>query len=51
MNERLISLFGLIIFIGGGYLCSVNRRQIRWSAVLWGIALQLMLALFILKHR
>ncbi len=49
MNERLISLLGLIAFIGCGYLCSNNRSRIRWSTVLWGISLQLILALFILK--
>ena len=49
MNERLVSLLGLITFIGCGYLCSVNRSKIRWSTVLWGIGLQLVLAFFILK--
>ncbi|MGK7948275.1 MAG: NupC/NupG family nucleoside CNT transporter [Xenococcaceae cyanobacterium] len=49
MNERLISLLGLIAFIGCGYLLSVNRRGIRWSTVLWGIGLQLILAFLILK--
>ena len=49
MNERLISLLGLIAFIGCGYLCSVNRSKIRWSTVLWGIGLQIILAFFILK--
>ena len=49
MNERLISLLGLIAFVGCGYLCSVNRSRIRWSTVLWGIGLQLILAFFILK--
>ena len=49
MNERIISLLGLIAFVGCGYLCSVNRSRIRWSTVLWGIGLQLILAFFILK--
>ena len=49
MNERLISLLGLIAFTGCGYLCSVNRSKILWSTVLWGIGLQLILAFFILK--
>ena len=49
MNQRLISLLGLIVFIGCGYLCSVDRSRIRWATVLWGIGLQLFLALFILK--
>jgi concentrative nucleoside transporter, CNT family len=47
--ERLISLFGLVVFVGVAYLFSVNRAAIRWSTVLWGICLQLILAIFILK--
>ena len=49
MNERIISLLGLIVFVGIGYLFSVNRRAIRWATVLWGIGLQLLLAVLILK--
>ena len=49
MNQRLISLLGLIVFIGCGYLCSNNRSRIRWSTVLWGIGLQLILGVLILK--
>ncbi|MGF1491131.1 MAG: NupC/NupG family nucleoside CNT transporter [Microcoleaceae cyanobacterium] len=47
--ERLISLFGILTFIGIGYLISNNRRAIRWRTVLWGIALQLIIAVFVLK--
>jgi Na+ dependent nucleoside transporter N-terminus len=47
--EHLISLFGLVVFVGIAYLFSVNWAAIRWPTVLWGISLQLILALFILK--
>ena len=47
--ERLIALLGLGVFIGFAYLISVNRRAIRWQPVLWGLALQLIFALFILR--
>ena len=47
--ERAISLLGLIVFLGLGYAFSSNRAAIRWSTVLWGISLQLILAIFILK--
>ncbi len=47
--ERGISLLGLIVFLGLGYIFSVNRTAVRWSTVLWGIGLQLILAIFILK--
>ncbi|NEO98235.1 MAG: hypothetical protein F6K58_05990 [Symploca sp. SIO2E9] len=47
--ERVISLLGLLVFIGLGYLFSVNRAAVRWSTVLWSVGLQLILAIFILK--
>jgi CNT family concentrative nucleoside transporter len=47
--ERLISLLGLLVFTGVAYLCSVNRKAVRWPPVLWGVALQLFFALFILR--
>ncbi|WP_445245480.1 NupC/NupG family nucleoside CNT transporter [Microcoleus sp. OTE_8_concoct_300] len=47
--ERLISLFGLAVFVGLSYAFSVNRRAVKWSPVLWGIALQLIFAILILK--
>ncbi|MDJ0688246.1 MAG: NupC/NupG family nucleoside CNT transporter [Xenococcaceae cyanobacterium MO_188.B32] len=49
MNYRLISLLGLIVFIGIGYIFSHNRKLIPWQTVLWGVALQLILGVFILK--
>lgn len=49
MSYRLISLLGLLVFIGFGYICSNNRRLIPWNTVLWGIALQLILGVFLLK--
>lgn len=47
--ERLISALGLVVFVGLAYALSVNRRAVRWSTVLWAIALQLIFAVFILK--
>lgn len=47
--ERVISLLGLVVFVGIGYIFSTNRAAIRWTTVLWGVALQLILAVFILK--
>ncbi len=49
MAYRLISLFGLIVFIGISYLASNNRKSIPWNTVLWGIALQLIFGVLILK--
>ncbi|CDN15814.1 MAG: NupC/NupG family nucleoside CNT transporter [Richelia sp.] len=49
--ERLISLLGLFVFVGLSYALSVNRRAVRWQPVLWGIALQLIFGLLILKTK
>ncbi len=49
MSYRLISLLGLFIFVGISYLCSNNRKLVPWNTVLWGIALQFILGLFLLK--
>jgi hypothetical protein len=40
---------GAICFIAICAACSTNLRAVSWRTVLWGIALQLTLALFILK--
>ena len=47
--ERLIAVLGLGVFVGVAYLLSVNRKAILWRPVLWGLSLQLLFALFILK--
>src|SRR5687768_17654484 len=40
---------GAICFIAIVAACSPNLRLVRWRTVLWGMALQLLLALLILK--
>jgi CNT family concentrative nucleoside transporter len=47
--ERLISAFGLVVFIGLAYIFSANRSAVRWPTVLWGVALQLVFALLIIR--
>ncbi|MGG6293588.1 NupC/NupG family nucleoside CNT transporter [Leptolyngbya sp. AN02str] len=47
--ERLVALLGLAVFIGIAYLISIDRRSVRWQPVLWGLALQLIFALLILR--
>ena len=49
MNYRLVSLLGLLVFIGISYLFSHNRRLVPWHTVLWGVALQLILGIIVLK--
>jgi CNT family concentrative nucleoside transporter len=47
--ERLLSLFGILVILGIAWLLSTNRRAIRGRVVAWGLGLQLVLALFVLK--
>ncbi|CCQ63839.1 NupC/NupG family nucleoside CNT transporter [Crocosphaera watsonii] len=47
--EHLISLLGLVVFLGFAYLVSYDRLLIPWKTVAWGLGLQLILAIFILK--
>jgi CNT family concentrative nucleoside transporter len=46
---RLISLGGLFVMVGLGWLISVNRKGINWRPVAWGIGLQLAFALVVLS--
>ncbi len=46
---RLRSLFGLLALTGLAWVVSVDRSRIAWRVVLWGISLQVVFALFILK--
>jgi CNT family concentrative nucleoside transporter len=47
--ERLLSLIGIVTFVGIAYAFSTNRRAIRVRTVAWGLVLQFALALFVLK--
>ena len=47
--ERLYSLVGLVLFLGIAYACSSDRKAIKARTVLWGLGLQFVLALFVLR--
>lgn len=47
--ERWIGLVGILVLFSLAYLLSANRKAIRWKTVYWGLALQLLCGLFILK--
>jgi len=47
--ERLYSLLGLLVFMGIAYALSTDRKAIKGRTVLWGVSLQFLLALFVLK--
>ena len=47
--ERLLSLLGLLVFLGIAWALSTNRKAIRLRTIFWGLGLQFALALFVLK--
>ena len=47
--ERLRGLIGLVLIIAIGVIFSRNRRQIPWTVVAWGFALQVIFAIFVLR--
>src|SRR3954469_16671846 len=49
MQLRLISALGLVILLSCAWALSRNRRRFPWRTVLWGLGLQFLFALFILK--
>jgi CNT family concentrative nucleoside transporter len=46
---RLTGLLGIALIIAVGFALSRDRRAIRWSVVAWGLGLQLVFALFVLR--
>ena len=51
LGERAISLLGLLVFIAMAFGLSVNRRAVNWRPVIWGVGLQLIFAVLILRTR
>jgi CNT family concentrative nucleoside transporter len=49
LPQRAVSLLGLIVFTLMAYAMSVNRKAIDWRVVAWGIGLQFIFAVIILK--
>jgi CNT family concentrative nucleoside transporter len=49
MIAVLQPMFGAIVILGIAVLCSNNRRAINWSTVAWGLSLQVVFALIVLK--
>ena len=51
MQLKLISLLGLVVFIGMAWALSSNRKQFPWRAVLCGVGLQFLFGFLILKTK
>ncbi|KAI5781923.1 H+/nucleoside cotransporter [Geopyxis carbonaria] len=48
-DSRAVSLFGLLVFVGGLWATSRNRAAIKWHTVLVGMLMQFIIALFVLR--
>jgi len=49
LATRLIGLIGMALILAVGYGLSRNRRAIRWSTIGWGLSLQIVFAIFVLR--
>lgn len=47
--ERFIGILGILVLLGIAFVMSNNRRKLDWRLIFWGLSLQLLFALFILK--
>jgi CNT family concentrative nucleoside transporter len=47
--DRWIGILGILLILGTAYLFSTNRRAIRWRTILWGIGLQFLFAIAVLR--
>ncbi len=48
---KIVSFVGILVFIALAWIISENRKKIGWVTVAWGLALQFVFALLILKTR
>ncbi|HET8712295.1 MAG TPA: NupC/NupG family nucleoside CNT transporter [Gemmatimonadales bacterium] len=49
IGSRLTGIFGLVVILGIAIAFSRNRRAISWRIVAWGVGLQLVFAIFVLR--
>ncbi|XP_014698110.1 sodium/nucleoside cotransporter 1 [Equus asinus] len=47
--EQLVSFAGICVFIGLLFACSKHHRAVSWRAVSWGLGLQFILGLFVIR--
>src|SRR5258707_12149081 len=47
--ERFSALIGFVGILAIAFLLSTNRRAIRWKTVFWGLTLQILTAIAVLK--
>jgi len=47
--ERFSALIGFVLILAIAFLLSNNKRSIRWKTVFWGLTLQILTAILVLK--
>src|SRR2546423_2725473 len=47
--ERFSALIGFVLILAIAFLLSNNKRSIRWRTVGWGLLLQILIAIAVLK--
>jgi len=49
LPQRAVGLLGMVMLLGVGYALSRNRKAVDWRVVAWGLGLQLLFAIFVLR--
>jgi CNT family concentrative nucleoside transporter len=49
LTTRLSGILGMILILGIGYAFSAKRKAIRWQTIAWGLGLQVVFAIFVLR--
>jgi CNT family concentrative nucleoside transporter len=49
LGTRMVGVFGIAAILGIGMLLSSNRKAISWRVVAWGVGLQAVFAVFVLR--
>ncbi|KAL9969400.1 hypothetical protein ACROYT_G021615 [Oculina patagonica] len=47
--KRFISVLGMLVYVGISWAFSAHRKKVKWRPVLWGLGMQLVFALVILR--
>jgi CNT family concentrative nucleoside transporter len=47
--HQLTGIFGILVILAACWVFSTNRKAIRWKIIVWGVGLQLLFALMVLK--
>lgn len=47
--QQVVSLFGTALMVGAGWLMCRKKKQINWKPVVWGVVLQFIFAVIVLR--